>query len=241
MDVVYILGSGSVWKNNELRFSLRSLEKFISGVGTVYVVGNRPDWLVNVVHLPFPDLYTCKERNIMLKVAHACGHPDLSDRFLHVHDDHFALAPGEAADVPNWACGSLLRMSRPDPRGGRSHWREAVKNTHDALTAKGLPGHNFDIHYPIIFDKTRYPEIMDRYNWDLERGFVVKSLYANTLQMDPVFIHDRKINDRLSMSELVDRLRGVPWFSVGNKGLTNNMQALMYALYPEPSKYESNH
>lgn len=237
MDIVYVLGTGSIWQNNELRFSLRSLETFVEDLGQVYVVGHRPPWLTNVVFLPYPDKYACKERNIMEKMAYCCGHPDLSDTFMHVHDDHFALAPTRARELPNWCAGPLDRLAFSVKQG--NHWREAVMNTHKALTEAGLPNRNFDVHYPMLFDKNLYPEVMDRYDWPgTERGFVVKSLYANTVGVEPTVTTDLKLNERLSFQALVVRLKGRPWFSLGNPALNLNLKNLLAALYPEPSKFE---
>lgn len=236
-DVVYVLGSGSFWGDNELRFSLRSLQDFVSDMGTVYVVGAKPKWLGDVVHLPYPDKHVCKERNIMEKMAYCCGHPDLSDDFLHVHDDHFALAPTRASDIPSWAGGSLESMAARVKAG--NHWGQAVANTDKALKAQGLTTHNFDLHYPMLFNKNLFPEIMDRYDWrGTERGFVVKSLYANTVPIVPVINSDLKINQRYELRELVNRLKGRPWFSLGNAGLNGHMKKLLGALYPNRSRFE---
>src|SRR6187397_2321209 len=106
MDLVYVLGSGSAWADNELRFSLRSL-KYLDQVDRIFIVGNCPPWVQNVEHVYFGDRFSCKEKNIMLKLAYACGHPDLSEHFLHLHDDHFCLAYQSAEDIPNWAGGPL--------------------------------------------------------------------------------------------------------------------------------------
>ena len=45
-DVVYPIGQGSSWKNNELRFSLRSIEKYGINVGKLFIVGELPDFLL---------------------------------------------------------------------------------------------------------------------------------------------------------------------------------------------------
>lgn len=236
-DVVYVLGSGSFWSDNELRFSLRSLELNLEDLGNVYVVGTRPRWLTGVTHLPYQDKYPCKERNIMEKLAYACGHCDLTETFLHMHDDHFMLTPGPAIDVPYWCGGSLEKMAAAvNPR---NHWRDAVINTHKALAARGLETRNFDLHYPILINKNLYPQVMDEYDWrGTPRGFVVKSLYANTLKLPAVVTSDLKIVQRYHMHELVERLRGRPWFSVGNAGLNNTFKSLFSALYPSPSRFE---
>ena len=37
IDVVYVLGTGSKWHNNEIRFSLRALEKNLRDYRHIYV------------------------------------------------------------------------------------------------------------------------------------------------------------------------------------------------------------
>lgn len=237
-DVVYVVGHGTGWNDNELRFSLRSLDKYVTGIGTVYVVGKCPAFLADVVHINWPDHYTCKERNIMEKVAAACGHPDLSQKFLHVHDDHFALAPVDAGQVPDFA-GWVDLEKLAASVSPRNPWRESVINTVNALKAGGHPLWNFDIHTPIVLDKTAYPETMDRYDWKgTARGFVVKSLYANTLNLAPTRISDIKLNDRFPMAEIVDKIRGRAWWSLGNGGLSSWFKNLLSELYPKPSRWE---
>lgn len=235
-DIVYVLGTGSNWDNNELRFSLRSLETYISGIGTVYLVGECPRWITNVVHLPFPDLHTCKEKNIMLKMAYACGHPDLSETFLHVHDDHFALDYMDAANIPYWAGGQLDRLAKAIDK--RNHWGDAVRNTYEALVSRGFSTHNFDLHYPMLFKKSIYPKTMDLYDWTVERGYVVKSLYANSLGINPTRFGDLKLNGRMSMQDIVTRLKGRPWYSLGNAALSLAFRNFQPLLYPNPSSYE---
>ena len=239
-DVVYVLGNGSGWADNELRYSLRSLETYLTDLGTVYVIGSKPKWLTGVVHYPFPDTHICKERNIMLKLAYACGHPELSKTFLHCHDDHFALAPVRGTDIPNWAGGPLdVIASAVRKKAPGNHWGDAVANTHRALAKRGHTTHNFDLHYPMLIDKDKYPETMDLYDWaNTPRGFVVKSLYANTLGLRPTFFNDLKLNERLKFGELVTRLKGRPWFSLSNSGLNLNIKQLFPALYPKPSRFE---
>lgn len=236
-DVVYVLGRGSYWQDNELRYSLRSLERFITGIGTIYVVGQKPKWLTGVTHLQYPDRHACKERNIMEKMAYCCGHPDLSQQFLHVHDDHTALAPMAATDIPNWAGSTLERLAKGVKK--TNHWRDAVINTSEALRARGFKTYNFDLHYPMLFDKTKFLDAMDLYDWKgTKRGFVVKSLYANTLKIPPAVTSDLKILTDNTMGQLVKRLKGRPWFSYGNGGLNGNLKKLLPELYPTPSRFE---
>jgi hypothetical protein len=239
-DVVYVVGRGSAWNDNELRFSMRSLAKYVSGIGKVFIVGKIPAFVTNVVPIPWPDRYPCKERNIMEKLAAACGHSQLTNQFLHVHDDHFALAPVAAGEVPNFAGPVDLKGLARSVDPGNT-WRESVLNAEHALRMRGLTTWNFDIHTPILIDKDRYPETMDLYDWrGKPRGFVVKSLYGNTVGLQPTHLSDIKLNDRYGLAELVRQLKGRPWFSIGNGALSPWFKNLLGELYPMPSPWERN-
>jgi hypothetical protein len=234
IDVVYVLGSGSRWFDNELRYSLRSLDKYVTGIRNVYLVGRRPDWIRDVIHIPYHDYHPCKERNIMEKVMRACKEPDLSEQFLHVHDDHFALAPVGASEVPFWYRSELGKLSLRVPPS--NNYRQALINTDAALRARGRDVKNFDLHYPIIYDKELFPLAMMSYDWS--DCYVVKSLYANSVRIDGETIQDLKINAALDMRDLVARMMGRPWFSLGPSALNKKMKDLLQALYPERSPWE---
>ena len=49
IDVVYILGDGSKWGNNEIKYSLRSLEKYGKNIRDVYICGNKPYFVNNKI------------------------------------------------------------------------------------------------------------------------------------------------------------------------------------------------
>ena len=57
IDVLYIVGTGSHWNNYELRYSLRTLEKYGKNIGRVFVSGFNPVFLSNeVIFTSIPDI-----------------------------------------------------------------------------------------------------------------------------------------------------------------------------------------
>jgi hypothetical protein len=235
-DIVYILGRGSIFDNLELRYSLRSVQKFINGFSTVYVVGECPDWLTGAVHLPYPDRWKCKERNIKEKIELACHIPQVSEKFLHIHDDHFCLQPFHAEQVPYYAGSTLdeiARLIKP-----ANNYRLSVINTFSELHKRGLKAYNFDVHTPIVYDKRLFLEAMSAYNWARPGGYVVKSLYANHARLEPVALSDVKIRHSQPLAAVVAQLSGRTWWSVGNSGLTDKVRGLLQELYPEKSRFE---
>lgn len=235
MNAVYVLGAGSRHDNLELRCSLRSLERFVTGIDQVIVVGHRPNWMTGVEFIPWPDRYPCKERNIMDKILQACRAMG-SGEFLQVHDDYFALSYQVAAEVPNWSDGDLSAIA---PKAFSAVYRRSLENTLNALALAGLPTYHFDVHTPIRYDAAKFPDIVGGYDWEIRAGYTVKSLYANTAKLDFVHLTDLKLRKPGPLRVVVEQLRGRPWWSVGDQALAGNeIRDLLLALYPKKSRFE---
>ena len=82
-DIIIPLGTGSRFDDIELKFALRSVEKHLSNVRDVYVIGNWPDWLRNSTVIKFEEknLMIFKEKNICNKVSVACSLDNVSNDF----------------------------------------------------------------------------------------------------------------------------------------------------------------
>jgi hypothetical protein len=70
VDIVYPLAEGlSHFRNQELKYSLRSVEKYVTGFRNIYLIGFKPpfinDKIIHVMQEDHP--YHCKERRIMEK------------------------------------------------------------------------------------------------------------------------------------------------------------------------------
>ena len=91
-DIVYILRTDPrFYKNDDIKYSLRSLDKNFKGKGKVFIVGGRPNWInVNTVtHIYAED----KERNKLVNAIHkiliACKDKRISEDFILLMNDDF--------------------------------------------------------------------------------------------------------------------------------------------------------
>jgi hypothetical protein len=102
MDVLYVLGKGSKHKDQELCWSLRSLERYGINVGNVYIVGECPIWVNKkvVTHIPCNDPYNRKCKNIWHKVLYAIDHCEIGNEFLLSADDIFHIKPIDIDNYP---------------------------------------------------------------------------------------------------------------------------------------------
>ena len=191
MDLVYPLGTGSYWNNNELRFSLRSVEKHLSNVNKVWIIGIAPDWLQNVNHIPYTDhVGKAPDYNMMKKLRRACQEVELSEDFLYMNDDHYLLSDFDANAFPSYYHGTIEQYLKGR---GLDGYGKRCRNTLKSLN--GNPTNYYDIHYPIQLNKKAFRElVVDAVDWNVPHAYIIKSLYANKLQIESVEALDYKTN-----------------------------------------------
>jgi hypothetical protein len=234
IDIVYILGSGSKWQDNEIRYSLRSVQKHLRMWNNVYVVGRLPEFLTGVIHIQKEDDGNSKEHNICRKIATACKDSRISNRFLMFNDDHFLLTPHVASHFPYYHDGDLQglynRSDRTKPYG------IAIGNTIQHLG--GCQKRNYDVHCPIIYNKRDFLQHLSEPNWNDLAGYLIKSIYANKCGVNPEHIQDIKIDGHYDSRYYEGWIHGRPWFSLGDRIDFEAMGTLMEKLYPIKSQFE---
>lgn len=192
IDIVYPIGKKSYWNDNEIIFSLRSVEMYLANVRNVWIVGRVPEGITNVNHIPASDPHNIPDMNIMEKVAKACEHPDISDTFLFMNDDHYILQHFDAEDFPSFYFGTLEEYFK---RRGADGYGIRARNSMNLLQSKGLPTKYFDIHYPILYQKQAFVDhVVKAVDINKPHGYVLKSLYANSLNIEGTYARDCKFD-----------------------------------------------
>ena len=243
-DVVYILGTGSVWNNNEIRFSLRSIAKNGIGVGKIFVVGMLPAFLSNeVIHIAVDDIYNPMQNadgNIAHKVLQACKDKRLSDDFLFINDDHLILKQVDLKDIPAFHKGDMTTFD--DSYFALNYWRMRLKRTREALQKQGLPALHFDCHTPIIFNKYHFPEVMARFDMDEGPGLTMKSLYGNCVSPENTKLlcgEKKMVAEYYTLEQLNDRLTDCAYISFSDTGVNKALKIWLYKHFPEQSPWET--
>ena len=244
VDVVYVLGTGSGWKNNELRFSLRSIEKNGINAGKIFVVGEQPEFLTNVIHIPASDVFNPNvnaDGNIIVKVLAACADKRLSEDFLFINDDHLILKPIDLNNVPAFHKGDMNGYDEIywQPL---NYWRSCrLKRTMDILNERGLTAFHFDCHTPILFNKDLFPEVISRFNYSEGSGLTMKSLYGNSVYSKSrkrLKGEKKKVFMEYSLNELEKRLEDCGFMSFNDDGLNKALKIWLYRKFPERSHFE---
>lgn len=107
LKILYIVGTGSKYSDIELRWSLRSVEKFAQCDVQPVVVGSVPDWFKGDA-LSCPDKFERKEKNLNHKIMTAIRGGLVQGEFQISADDHFWLKPIDFEKLPVYYRGGLL-------------------------------------------------------------------------------------------------------------------------------------
>ncbi len=234
IDIVIPLNNRSYQKNIELRYCLRSIEKHLSGVGNVFIIGYCPEWVQNIIHIPFEEdpRNRFRDRNIMLKMAEACKDGRVSDNFLMVHDDHFLLADYQAGDFPYYHMGPMNE--------GQGQYGETKQNTKSLLSFTET-FNNFDCHCPILLNKQLFMRSVALADWSKWYGYCMKTLYCVMNGIEGEYIDDIKIRMPLDKEMIEKLIAGRKWFSIGDRCFQpGGMKEVLNELYPNKSKYEAD-
>jgi hypothetical protein len=211
-----LLKNASTWADNELRYALRSWEKYCP-MERVIVIGHKPDWYTGEYHLL--DGLRSKTEDIWMKTEAAAR---ITDRFIFANDDHILLQP--LTSLPYYSQGKLS-----DFVGGSDTFMRYVWNT-----AKQWPsGLYFDVHTPMIIESDRFLAL------EYLRDTLLKSIYCNSftdIEGEPY--KDCKINQHMRTEEIEQKLTGKKMFSFGDNGLGNDMRKHLFALFPDKSRFE---
>ena len=239
MDILYVLGNGSKWSNNELRYSLRSVERFCKNVGRIYVCGSDPGFLSNEVRfVPCEDTKKAKHKNIIAKIEKVIKETCISDEFLLSSDDHFFIDYVDLDKYPYYSCGEL-----PKNVLSTNGYDKSLFDTRVVLTALGLPCKATNPHLDTHIRKDLFAKTEDiRKASELtSNGYEINCILGNMMIAEGVeFEHvaDCKIRHCDGVSGLKNKLTGRHCFSIADSSISEGVGDYLKNLFPRLSKYE---
>jgi len=234
IDVVYIVGTGSKWQNNELRYSLRSIEMYGKNLGNVYISGNKPYFINNKMKwvesydIGFPSVnHWHKVRKFFMGTN--------VNKVLYMMDDVFFTKEIDLENYPYYQRGDLKEI----PVDG-DNYHDCLNNTRIVLEKMNKPTTNFEVHCPIIYERDKFLNLTDKFN-SLRKEYKhfvgVRSLYANYYNIEGQFTKDVKIRGR-HMNNLEEKMNKIDCFSIGDETIELGMDKILQEKYPNKSKWE---
>lgn len=183
-DIVYFVKEDK--KNEELRYSLRSLSNFPHN--KVHFYGGCPDSIK-------PDYYhkviqneDTKWKNVNLMLKMACNNPNITDNFWLFNDDFFIMEKIE--DPKNYRNGDLYkRIVQLEDKWERiTPYSQQLRNMCKELEALGCTTLNYALHVPMLINKAKA-----KYLLSITDSPMFRCLYGNYYNLEAEYSNDVKI------------------------------------------------
>lgn len=241
---MYILGTGSTHDNQELRWAMRSIEKYGKNIDRVFVVGADPGWLSDqAIYIPCEDKFDYKHKNMLYKIQYIAENTDISDTFLTSSDDIFVLKPFDADTWPLYFCGMLPEIE-PNVINPKAYIRQ-LWLTRRYLSQHKLPTYRFAQHCLHKMSKQTILNnrsiIMDAYKeeFGVEPNCLINNLMIKQGQWEKKAHIDNKLSVTSKEENALGRLKkDINEFSVGDGALNEPTMNAINQLYPNKSKWE---
>lgn len=186
-DIVYFVREG---KNEELRYSLRSVEEnwqynkvwFYGGCPT----GIAPDEYVHCIQTELSKFE--RVRNMLYQ---ACSNDKITESFWLFNDDFFVLQPKPETIKPMYNKTLQDRIAKIESRHGNmpTDYTKRLRHLVKTLEEAGLPTLDYAVHKPMLINRKKALEVLDKY----PNEPMFRALYGNYWKLGGESNHDMKI------------------------------------------------
>lgn len=225
MDIVYVLKNDNNYE--DLRNSLRSLERYGENYDRVFIIGGRPDFLdySKIIHFDFVDDYEVAEYNVFKKLVYISQNTDISEDFILFNDDFYLLKPINLNTIPYY----FKRNEIATVYSSTNTFNDMAMITRDFLLKNNKRIYDFKVHYPIIYNKSKIQELVPLFQESFKispLGLSIRDLYCNWHNVpNKVFKKDNKIMTNTNFYEFI---KGLDLFSGSNNPKEEEKQFLDY-------------
>jgi hypothetical protein len=237
MDAVYIVGPWAV--NEQLRYSLRSLAKNMPYVDKVWIVGSCPAWVSDEVGKILLEPAEDKFDNQRQSLRAACADDRISEDFILMNDDMFALV--ELPELPVWHLGPLnLLIKRVRERGEtpeNNQWVRGMVAMLDQMRDWGYRNPKaYEAHVPLPFNRKRLAHLIDT---TTRSPFLAGCVYGATQGPTGALGDNVKIGELGSHELLTAMVSGIPFLSTEDDAFEfGNVGLFLRTIFPDPCIYE---
>ncbi len=236
-DLVYMLGGGSKWDNNELRYSIRSAVKnFRSQFGRIFIVGIKPEWLQGVLQIRMRDPYSCKLQNVIEKLKAVCKDERVSEKFILMNDDFFFLKPGTLKTMHLGNIDNQIKKHKTKS----GYYYEALIKTKVMLQEnfKVTEVKSYEVHAPMAMDKQVLLPLLEIAGATAQ-SFLFRSIYGNASGIGGAQVTDFKAYQQAELAYQIKKER--QFLSTSDQLVhSEKLRALLKRKFPKATEYEAD-
>lgn len=254
MDILYVVGGESTCNYQDLRYSLRSIDKYGINVDKIFVVGNDIDFLSDEVikiphnnsHIPFKHARIFD--HIIYAINSTCIGNNNNGYFMVSMDDHYINKPTdfnkEPIYVKNYSniYGGYILPDKLDYARPAVEYQQVLINTYHYCLNHGLNILNTVPHRNMLLNKKiiKYMKHMfnDIIHGDLEvEGLAIAiNFYLSNFNSKYKLALDFKKNEIELIKNYLEL--GYNYFSTFDFEIGSDVDIFLNSLFPDYCKYE---
>lgn len=222
-DIVYFVKDTD--KNEELRYSLRSLKNFPHK--RVWFYGGCPKGLKPDVHVFVKQDQPTKWANIYKSFKQVCENEDVTKNFWLFNDDFFVMKPVKKG--PNYFDGDLYKrvVTLEDKHNGITAYSQQLRYTLQELESLGCDTVNYALHVPMLINREKGRELVNVID-----GPMIRCMYGNYFKVGGEQHSDFKIDSLTKLYKDGDYL------STNDKSFSGAVGKQIKEIFPDKCKYE---
>lgn len=186
-DIVYFVKDAS--ENEELRYSLRSVEKFFPH-RNVWFYGGKPEGLNPDRYVEVVQTEDTKWMKVRSMIRKACMNDEISEDFWLFNDDFFIMQPFDENSPPTYNGELCKHIVRVEERHGQraTDWTVRLRHLVNTLETAHKGTLNYAVHKPILINRKKALEVLDKFPDEP----MFRALYGNYWNIGGVNQGDRK-------------------------------------------------
>lgn len=233
IDVLYIY-KHSPNDDKELKYSLRSLERYVLDVNRVFITGECPDFINKnkIIFTPCEDCYAPMSSH-WNKVQKTTLETNIGINFALMYDDIFFTRITHLTNYPHYQRGVL----GDDPNGGE-HYKQTLLNARDLLRKENYTTFDYEVHTPFVYNKANFWALKDVFEplKNDHQSMAVRSVYGNMFCKEAPYRGDIKIRDK--STRVKDVIGTADCFSCSDDAFNGQVLEFLGFEFPNKSKWE---
>ena len=234
-DIVYMVKDDA--PNEELRYSLRSVEKNWGPRGKVWIFGGCPDGILPDHFVPVEMIMPGKWENTHRLMKIICQHDEISEDFWFFNDDFFVMRP-TSEDMPQQYNGTLpdvIELVERSEGNQVTYWTEQLRILVDVLGRDGMDLVNYEVHKPMLINRKKMLAVMDLYPDVL----FTRSLYGNFFRIGGKDSGDIMVKDPAAPVWWIANQKPMFVSSTEESFAAGEIGSYVREHFPEPSSMEA--
>lgn len=235
---------------DELRWSIRSIEKFSEEGSQVIVAGDAPGWFRgHSIKIPkIDEVPNHNFQDVIWKIRVIMDHPDVCDEFVWMMDDVVAVHPFSISQIKT---PRAFQWPGLDSLRRKKKYFRLKQNTLNFLQTRGYSGEwDFGTHAPHLIRKKELKSIFE--DWPIQAETllweIVYEVVTNQIRMGTFTVSDPSPFLTTQSSpftphqlEDIERDPSRVFLNWGNKeGWTPILRNWLEAILPTPSEFETD-